>query len=37
MESINLKSLSLTVEESRDIINYIAKKEVLVPKNYYQL
>ena len=26
MESIDLKSLSLTVEESRDIINYIAKK-----------
>ena len=38
MESINLKSLDLTIEESRDIINFIAhKKEVLVPKNYCQL
>ena len=26
MESINLKSLNLTIEESRDIINFIAKK-----------
>ena len=26
MESINLKSLNLTNEESRDIINYIAQK-----------
>ena len=26
MESINLKSLNLTIEESRDIINYIAQK-----------
>ena len=37
MELINLKSLNLTMEESRDIINYIAKKEVLVLKNYFQL
>ena len=45
MESIDLKSLNLRIEESRDIINYIAqkraksktKKEVLVPKNYCQL
>ena len=26
MESIDFKSLSLTIEESRDIINFIAKK-----------
>ena len=26
MESIDLKSLNLTIEESRDIINYITKK-----------
>ena len=26
MESIDLKSLNLTIEESRDIINYIAQK-----------
>ena len=26
MESIDLKSFSLTIEESRDIINYIAQK-----------
>ena len=26
MESIDLKSLNLTIEESRDIINFIAKK-----------
>ena len=26
MESINLKSLNLTIEESRDIINFIAQK-----------
>ena len=37
MESIDLKSLNLTIEESRDIINFIAQKEVLVPKNYCQL
>ena len=27
MESIDLKSLNLTIEESRDIINFIAKKD----------
>ena len=37
MESIDLKRLNLTIEESRDIINFIAKKEVLVPRNYCQL
>ena len=37
MEVINLKSLNLTMEESKDIINFIAKKEVLVLKNYCQL
>ena len=26
MESIDLKSLNLTIEESRDIFNYIAQK-----------
>ena len=26
MESIDLKSLNLTIEESRDIINFIVKK-----------
>ena len=26
MESIDLKGLNLTIEESRDIINFIAKK-----------
>ena len=26
METIDLKSLNLTIEESRDIINFIAKK-----------
>ena len=26
MESIDLKSLNLTIEESRDVINYIAQK-----------
>ena len=26
MESTNLKSLNLTMEESKDIINYIAQK-----------
>ena len=30
MESIDLKSLNLTIEESRDIINVLSKKEVLV-------
>ena len=37
MELVNLKSLNLTVEESKDIINYIAQKKVLVLKNYCQL
>ena len=37
MEPIDLKNLNLTIEESKDIINFIAKKEVLVPKNYFQL
>ena len=37
MESINLKSLDLTIEESKDITNFIAQKKVLVPKNYCQL
>ena len=37
MESIDLKNLNLIIAESRDIINFIAKKEVLVPKNYCQL
>ena len=37
MESIDLKRLDLTIEESRDIINFITQKEVLVPKDYCQL
>ena len=37
MESVDLKSLNLTIEESRDIINFIAQKEVLAPEQYYQL
>ena len=37
MKSIDLKRLNLTIEESRDIINLLRKKEVLVPKNYCQL
>ena len=37
MELINLKSLNLTMEESRDIIKFIAKKEVLVLNNYCQI
>ena len=38
MELINLKSLNLTMEESKDIINFIAqKREALVLKNYCQL
>ena len=37
MESIDLKRLDLAIEESRDIINFIAQKKVLVPKNYCQL
>ena len=32
MESIDLKSLNLTIEESRDIINFIAKKRVISTK-----
>ena len=37
MESINLKSLNLTIEESRDIINYIAQKRGNSTKNYCRL
>ena len=32
MESINVKSLNLTIEESRDIINYIAQKRGISTK-----
>ena len=32
MESINLKNLNLTIEESRDIINYVAKKRGISTK-----
>ena len=32
MESINLKSLNLTIEESREIINYIAQKRGISTK-----
>ena len=32
MESINSKSLNLTIEESRDIINYIAQKRGISTK-----
>ena len=32
MESINLKRLNLTIEESRDIINYIAQKRGISTK-----
>ena len=32
MELINLKSLNLTMEESRDIINFIALKRVISTK-----
>ena len=32
MDSINLKSLNLTIEESRDIINYIAQKRGISTK-----
>ena len=32
MELINLKSLNLTVEESKDIINYIAQKRGISTK-----
>ena len=37
MESIDFKRLNLTIEESRDIINFITQKEVFVLKNYCQL
>ena len=32
MESIDLKSLNLTIEESRDIINFISKKRGISTK-----
>ena len=32
MESINFKSLNLTIEESRDIINYIAQERGISTK-----
>ena len=32
MESIDLKSLNLTIEESRDIINYITQKRCISTK-----
>ena len=32
MKSINLKSLNLTIEELRDIINYIAQKRGISTK-----
>ena len=32
MESINLKSLNLKIEESRDIINYVAQKRGISTK-----
>ena len=32
MELINLKSLNLTMEESKDIINYIAQKRAISTK-----
>ena len=32
MELINLKSLNLTMEESKDIINYIAQKRGISTK-----
>ena len=35
MESIDLKSLNLTIEESRDIINYIAKKRGISTKKLF--
>ena len=37
MELINLKSLNLTMEESKDIIKFIAQKRGIVLKNYCQL
>ena len=35
MESINLKRMNLTIEESRDIINYIAQKRGVSPKKLF--
>ena len=35
MESINLKGLNLTIEESRDIINYIAQKRGISTKKLF--
>ena len=35
MKLINLKSLNLTMEESRDIINFIAQKRGISTKKYY--
>ena len=32
MESIDLKSLNLTIEESRDIINFIANRGISTEK-----
>ena len=32
MESVDLKSLNLTMEESKDIINYIAQKRAISTK-----
>ena len=37
MEFIDLKHLNLTIEESRDIIKFIAQKRGIIPKNYCQL
>ena len=37
MESIDLKRLDLTIEESRDIINFIAQKRGISTKNHCQL
>ena len=34
MESIDLKSLNLTIEESRDIIDFIAKKRGISTENF---
>ena len=34
MELINLKSLNLTMEESKDIINYIAQKRGISTKRF---
>ena len=35
MESINLKGMNSTIEESRDIINYIAQKRGVSPKKLF--